>query len=171
MDSCQLIQKETKIGVVHINQKQLAARWRISEASLERWRSEGIGPKFLKLCGRVLYRQVDTEAYEESCLATSTRTVAAQTGVGFPCQSGNIRRSRPAATSSAAISPGIKATPKSSVAKRRNIPTLLTSNRPHTFTSTASGPRYRVHLPALGKPTHSCCARSAGCFGSPQSPR
>ena len=65
------------MDVVHFNQKQLAARWSISEATLERWRSEGIGPKFLKLCGRVLYRLVDIEAYEESCLATSTRTLAA----------------------------------------------------------------------------------------------
>lgn len=63
--------------IVHFNQRQLAARWNISEATLERWRSEGIGPKFLKLCGRVLYRQVDIETFEESCLATSTRTLAA----------------------------------------------------------------------------------------------
>lgn len=41
--------------VVHLNQKQLAARWHLSEACLERWRSEGIGPKFMKLKGRVLY--------------------------------------------------------------------------------------------------------------------
>ena len=68
--------------IVHINQRQLAARWDISEATLERWRSEGIGPKFLKLCGRVLYRQVDIEAYEESCLATSTKAVAAQVSAG-----------------------------------------------------------------------------------------
>ncbi len=34
--------------VAHLNQKQLAARWSISEATLERWRSAGIGPKFLK---------------------------------------------------------------------------------------------------------------------------
>lgn len=47
--------------VAHLNQKQLAARWNISEATLERWRSEGLGPKFLKLCGRVLYRQVDID--------------------------------------------------------------------------------------------------------------
>ncbi len=60
------------MDVVHLNQKQLAARWNISEASLERWRSEGIGPKFLKICGRVLYRQIDIEAYEESCLSVST---------------------------------------------------------------------------------------------------
>jgi hypothetical protein len=72
MDSCQPIRKETKMEIVHFNQRQLAARWRISEATLERWRSAGLGPKFLKLCGRVLYRQVDIETYEESCLATST---------------------------------------------------------------------------------------------------
>ena len=46
------------------------------------WRSEGLGPEFLKLCGRVHYRQVDIEAYEESCLATSTKTVTAQVGAG-----------------------------------------------------------------------------------------
>ena len=27
--------------IVHFNQRQLAARWAISEATLERWRSEG----------------------------------------------------------------------------------------------------------------------------------
>ncbi len=64
MDSCQLIRKETK-------------------ATLERWRSEGIGIKFLKLCGRVLYRQVDIEAFEESCLATSTKTLASTARVGI----------------------------------------------------------------------------------------
>ena len=29
------------MGVVHLNQKQLAARWYISEATLERWRWPG----------------------------------------------------------------------------------------------------------------------------------
>lgn len=43
--------------VVHLNQKQLAARWSISEASLERWRSEGIGSKFLKSGGDVVGAQ------------------------------------------------------------------------------------------------------------------
>ena len=72
MDSCQLIRKETKMEVVHLNQKQLAARWRRSEACLERWRCEGISPKFMKLTGRVVYQMVDIEAYEESCLQVST---------------------------------------------------------------------------------------------------
>lgn len=68
--------------VVHLNQKQLATRWHISEATLERWRSDGIGPRFLKLGGRVVYRQIDIEAYEESCLSTSTKVIAVQSSVG-----------------------------------------------------------------------------------------
>ncbi len=70
------------MNVVHLNQKQLAAGWHLSEACLERWRCEGIGPKFMKLKGRVLYRQVDIEAYDELCLATSTKTPTAQASAG-----------------------------------------------------------------------------------------
>lgn len=58
--------------VKHIKQRQLAERWGISEASLERWRSEGIGPVFLKLQGRVAYRIDDIESYEAECLRKST---------------------------------------------------------------------------------------------------
>jgi hypothetical protein len=90
MDSCQLIRKETKLEVVHLNQKQLAARWSISEATLERWRSEGIGPTFLKLWGRVLYRQVDIEVYEEACLAASTKTVTAQLRCWLRCSISSV---------------------------------------------------------------------------------
>lgn len=47
--------------IIHFNQRNLAQRWNVSEATLERWRSEGLGPRFLKLQGRVLYRLVDIE--------------------------------------------------------------------------------------------------------------
>ena len=63
------------MDVIHLNQKQLAIRWAVSQATLERWRSAGIGPLFLKLSGQVRYRLADVEAFEESCLATSTKTV------------------------------------------------------------------------------------------------
>jgi predicted site-specific integrase-resolvase len=49
--------------VRHLNQRQLAERWDLSEATLERWRSEGIGPVFLKLQGQVRYRIEDIEAF------------------------------------------------------------------------------------------------------------
>ncbi len=63
------------MDTIHFNQKQLADRWAVSEGTLERWRSEGIGPVFLKLKGQVRYRLVDIEAFEESCLASSTKSV------------------------------------------------------------------------------------------------
>nr|WP_306802050.1 helix-turn-helix domain-containing protein [Klebsiella pneumoniae] len=50
----------------------MADRWDVSEATLERWRSEGIGPVFLKLQGRVLYRLEDVEAFESDSLRKST---------------------------------------------------------------------------------------------------
>lgn len=60
------------MSIKHLNQPQLADRWDVSEATLERWRSEGIGPVFLKLQGRVLYRVEDVEIYEQQCLRVST---------------------------------------------------------------------------------------------------
>ena len=60
------------MSVKHLNQVELASRWGISEACLERWRCEGIGPVFLKLQGRVLYRIEDIEAYEADSLRKST---------------------------------------------------------------------------------------------------
>lgn len=66
------------MSVKHLNQRQLADRWDVSEATLERWRSEGLGPVFLKLQGRVLYRAEDIEAFESESLrkSTSERVVA-----------------------------------------------------------------------------------------------
>ncbi len=60
------------MSIKHLNQRQLADRWDLSEASLERWRTEGIGPVFLKLQGRVLYRVEDVEAFEVDSLRKST---------------------------------------------------------------------------------------------------
>jgi predicted site-specific integrase-resolvase len=66
--------------IIHLNQRALATRWNVSEATLERWRTEGIGPIFLKLQGRVLYRLIDVEAYEESRLSISTTRFAFPNG-------------------------------------------------------------------------------------------
>ena len=60
------------MSIQHLQQRQLADRWGISEATLERWRSEGIGPVFLILQGRVLYRLEDVEAFESDSLRKST---------------------------------------------------------------------------------------------------
>ena len=54
--------------VTCLNQTELAARWKISPRTLERWRWIGEGPHFLKLGGRVIYRIEDVEAFEREML-------------------------------------------------------------------------------------------------------
>jgi len=43
---------------------ELAERWRISEATLELWRTESNGPVFLKMDNQVRCRFQDVEAFE-----------------------------------------------------------------------------------------------------------
>ena len=57
----------------HVTQNDLSERWHLSPRTLERWRWEGIGPKFLKIGGRILYRIEDIEAYEEESIRQETR--------------------------------------------------------------------------------------------------
>src|SRR5690606_22216748 len=64
--------KETEMKAVHMNQMELAARWRISPRTLERWRWIGDGPRFVKLGGRVVYRLCDIEEYEQAMIRSST---------------------------------------------------------------------------------------------------
>jgi predicted site-specific integrase-resolvase len=54
------------------DQRKLAEHWQVSESTLERWRSEGIGPIFLKMRGYVRYRLSDVVAFEEESLRKST---------------------------------------------------------------------------------------------------
>jgi predicted DNA-binding transcriptional regulator AlpA len=56
----------------HINQRQLAKRWGVSERSIERYRTEGTGPCYLKINGRVVYSVIDVEAWEQSRKRLST---------------------------------------------------------------------------------------------------
>lgn len=57
-----------------MTQTELAERWQISEATLERWRTEAGGPAFLKLGAQVRYRVRDVEAFEAEVLRESTKS-------------------------------------------------------------------------------------------------
>ena len=50
----------------HLNQHDLATRWRMSVRTLERWRSQRQGPPFLRLGGRIVYALSDVEAFEQA---------------------------------------------------------------------------------------------------------
>ena len=51
-----------------LTEKMLADRWVCSVVRLQRWRTVGEGPPYLKIVGKVLYRLKDIEAYEEASL-------------------------------------------------------------------------------------------------------
>lgn len=51
-----------------LSQKDLAERWAISQRTLEKWRGRGVGPCYLKIVGKIVYRIEDIEAYENKCL-------------------------------------------------------------------------------------------------------
>lgn len=55
-----------------MTQRELCTSWQVSEATLGRWRSEGIGQICVKLGGQVRYRREDVLKYEASCLRKST---------------------------------------------------------------------------------------------------
>ncbi|MEI8396807.1 MAG: helix-turn-helix domain-containing protein [Rhodospirillaceae bacterium] len=63
------------MSATHLNQRELSRRWHLSPYTLERWRSLGEGPRFLKIGGKVLYRQEDIEAYEAEHLRQGTGVV------------------------------------------------------------------------------------------------
>jgi len=44
--------------------KLLARRWKITPRTLERWRAEGGGPRFLRIGRHIRYSQADILAFE-----------------------------------------------------------------------------------------------------------
>jgi hypothetical protein len=64
----------------YLTQTQLAERWQVAESTLERWRSEGIGPIYMKMMGRVRYRLSDITDFEEDSLRGSTSQRASARG-------------------------------------------------------------------------------------------
>jgi hypothetical protein len=57
---------------MNLRQKQLADRWLMSPRTLEQWRWQGKGPKYLKIGATVVYRLQDIEAFEAENLRLNT---------------------------------------------------------------------------------------------------
>lgn len=57
---------------VAINENELAERWGLSPKTLQRWRSEGRGPRYLKLSKRVTYLMEDILAFEMESMHSAT---------------------------------------------------------------------------------------------------
>ena len=55
-----------------LNENEVANRWGVSPKTLQRWRSEGRGPKYLKLSKRVSYPLDAVIDFETNALHDST---------------------------------------------------------------------------------------------------
>jgi hypothetical protein len=55
-----------------LTETELAIRWNLSNKTLQRWRSDGIGPIFCKLGSRVMYLVRDIQNYEREISRYST---------------------------------------------------------------------------------------------------
>ncbi len=58
----------------YLTQAELAARWRISPRTLERWRWRGTGVPFIKVGGSIRYRLQDVEAFEARQLRQASQS-------------------------------------------------------------------------------------------------
>lgn len=65
-----------------MNETELAARWNLSPKTLQRWRSEGRGPRYMKMSKRVVY-PID-EIFDFESRALHSATWARATDVVFP---------------------------------------------------------------------------------------
>lgn len=57
----------------HLNQLELARRWTLSPRTLERWRWTGVGPRYVKVGKRVVYREEDVQDFEAERLRQRTK--------------------------------------------------------------------------------------------------
>jgi hypothetical protein len=71
----------------NLDQKQLACRWLMSPRTLEQWRWQGKGPKYLKIGAKVVYRLEDVETFESESLRLNTTA-----SVGAPINNGRHDR-------------------------------------------------------------------------------
>ena len=55
------------MNVTHLLTNEVSDRWKISIRTLERWRYVGIGPKYRRIGGRVVYALEEIERFEQAC--------------------------------------------------------------------------------------------------------
>ena len=63
-----------------LTEDDLARRWVCSASRLQRWRSEGNGPAYLKLGRKILYWLQDIQALEQSCQGARSASIASKAG-------------------------------------------------------------------------------------------
>ena len=48
----------------YLTEKELAELWKMKRNTLQKWRSLGVGPRYIKRVGRIVYRKDDIAEFE-----------------------------------------------------------------------------------------------------------
>jgi hypothetical protein len=59
----------------HLSQNELAGRWNIKPHTLENMRWRKVGPPYIKIGGKVMYRLEDIETYERAHLFLENKSL------------------------------------------------------------------------------------------------
>lgn len=76
--AARLSRDDQPVGPELLTDAQLAERWQLSRGTLANQRSQGRGPAYLKIAGRVRYRRSDIETYEQAGLMETQGPVDAR---------------------------------------------------------------------------------------------
>jgi hypothetical protein len=72
-EAARMSSNDQPIGPELLTDAQLAERWQLSRGTLANQRSQGRGPAYIKIAGRVRYRRSDIETYEQAGLMETHR--------------------------------------------------------------------------------------------------
>jgi predicted site-specific integrase-resolvase len=50
----------------YMTERELADAWGMKRNTLQKWRSNGVGPKYIKRVGRIVYRKDDITEFERN---------------------------------------------------------------------------------------------------------
>lgn len=56
---------DNNIPLPYLRERELAVRWNTSQRTLQRWRTKGLGPAYIRIGGVVRYRMADVLNYEK----------------------------------------------------------------------------------------------------------
>lgn len=62
------VESDHSAGAELLTDAQLAEQWQLSRGTLANQRSQGRGPTYLKIAGRMRYRRSDIETYEQASM-------------------------------------------------------------------------------------------------------
>ena len=56
----------------YLTERELAEAWGVKQNTLQKWRSNNVGPQYIKRVGRIIYRKADIAEFERNSVLQGT---------------------------------------------------------------------------------------------------